>query len=35
MAASNLLKELRMYQDINKLPPTPSQVIAWAHQGET
>jgi type II secretory pathway pseudopilin PulG len=35
MAATNLLKELRMYQDINKLPLTPPQVIAWAHQGET
>jgi Tfp pilus assembly protein PilW len=35
MAASALLRELQMYQDINKLPPTPSQVTAWANQGET
>lgn len=33
MAASALLRELQMYQDISKLPPTPSQVTAWANQG--
>ncbi len=30
MAASSLLYELQQFQDINRLPATPPQVIAWA-----
>lgn len=34
MAATRLLIELQQYQDINRLPQTPPQVIAWATQYE-
>ncbi len=31
-AASGLLKELEVYGGINRLPPTPSQIVTWANQ---
>jgi hypothetical protein len=34
MAASRLLIELQQYQDINRLPQTPPQIITWATQYE-